>query len=325
MPRNREQPKRQTIYDLARIAKVSPGTVSRVLNNKDRVKPETRKHILSLARKIGLKPHVRVRRHEIAIVTEASFRDRISGYAGTMSSHLAFALARRNMAILQPPDSIERLAETFIDGIFAITFLPPLLKTLEQLEKTVPVVYIDLFGELGNHYVVRSNHEESGYLAARHFLERGRRNLAFLSRDNPPSQERLKGYVRAMREQGHPVREELLLLQAEGTPTRPTLERLMELKADALFSPGTSMQAVEVLHLLQYAMKRRVPEDIAVIGGESEGVSECLIPPLTTIAEPAREMAEIAAEFMEKLVTRRPVEQRVITLPVQLLKRVSGG
>lgn len=324
MPRNPDKTKRLTIYDLARIADVSAGTVSRVLNNKDRVKPETRKRVLDLARKLGMRPQVRARRNEIAIVTESAYQDRITGYAGMMSSHLAFALARRNMTILQPSDSIESLEDTFIDGVFAVTFLPPLLETLARLEKRVPVVYIDLFENIGKRYVVRSDHEQSGYLAARHFLTRGRKRMAFLSRDNPPSRERLNGFVRALREEGHPVHEELLLLEPEGVPMRPSIDRLIKLGADALFVPGTSMQAVEALYYLQCGLGLRIPKDIAVIGGEIEGVSESLIPPLTAIVEPAREMAEAAAELMEKLIAGKSVPQRLITLPVRLLNRISA-
>ena len=52
---NRSEPasrirKKSTIYDLARLAEVSPGTVSRVLNNRDKVKPETRERVLQAAR-----------------------------------------------------------------------------------------------------------------------------------------------------------------------------------------------------------------------------------------------------------------------------------
>lgn len=324
MARNPDKAKRLTIYDVARLANVSPGTVSRVLNNKDRVKPETRKHVLELARKLGLRPQVRARRNEIAIVTESAFRDRITGYAGAMSSHLAFALARRNMTILQPPDSIENLEDTFIDGIFAVTFLPPLLEMLARLEKRVPVVYIDLFENVGKRYVVRSDHEQSGYLAARHFLTRGRKKPAFLSRNNAPSRERRDGFMRALREAGLPIREELLLLEPEGAPVRPSIDRLVTLGADALFVPGASMQAVEALHYLQCGLKLRIPQDISVIGGENEGVSESLIPPLTSIVEPAHEMAEAAADLMEKLISGNPAVQRVITLPVRLLNRVSA-
>jgi LacI family transcriptional regulator len=49
--------KRPTIYDLAKLAGVSPGTVSRVLNNKDKVNPQTREKILGLAHQIGTGIH----------------------------------------------------------------------------------------------------------------------------------------------------------------------------------------------------------------------------------------------------------------------------
>ena len=69
--------KRATIYDLARIAKVSPGTVSRVLNNRDRVKTETREAVLRAAAELNLKkPQASVRNREVAILSEPTYPDR---------------------------------------------------------------------------------------------------------------------------------------------------------------------------------------------------------------------------------------------------------
>ncbi|MCF7818949.1 MAG: LacI family DNA-binding transcriptional regulator, partial [Kiritimatiellales bacterium] len=65
--------KRPTIYDLAKLADVSPGTVSRVLNNKDKVNPKTRAKILGLAHEIGLKPRATARSKEVAVITEPHF------------------------------------------------------------------------------------------------------------------------------------------------------------------------------------------------------------------------------------------------------------
>ena len=66
----REAGKRATIYDLARLANVSPGTVSRVLNNRDRVKTETREAVLRAAADLNLKPQASVRNREVAILSE---------------------------------------------------------------------------------------------------------------------------------------------------------------------------------------------------------------------------------------------------------------
>src|SRR5688572_8831649 len=88
--------KRSTIYDVARHAGVSPGTASRVLNNRDRVDPQTRERVLSSAKELNLKPRAGARMQQIAVLSEPNFPDRIEGYAARLTSHLSFCLSRCN-------------------------------------------------------------------------------------------------------------------------------------------------------------------------------------------------------------------------------------
>jgi LacI family transcriptional regulator len=135
--------KKPTIYDLARIAEVSPGTVSRVLNNRDKVKPETRERVLRAANALNLKPQVSVRFRQIAILSEPTFDDRIEGYAATMTAHLSFALSRRNIGVVLPSNPIEQLPGLFLDGLVAVTFDKQLQLLLAELEtrQTAPRIF----------------------------------------------------------------------------------------------------------------------------------------------------------------------------------------
>src|SRR6185312_145611 len=94
--------KKATIYDLARIARVSPGTVSRVLNNRDRVKAETRENVLQAAAALNLKPQASVRHREVALISEPTYPDRFGGYTATLTAHLSFAFSRRDIGVLLP-------------------------------------------------------------------------------------------------------------------------------------------------------------------------------------------------------------------------------
>ena len=67
----------------------------------------------------------------------------------------------------------------------------------------------------------------------------------------------------------------------------------------------------------------KVPQEIALIGGENEGVSGLLHPPLTTIEEPLHEMAERVAEMIDRLTASERVAPRHVTLPVRLIERDS--
>ena len=315
--------KKATIYDLARLAEVSPGTVSRVLNNRDKVKPETRERILRAAKELNLKPQVSVRTRQIAILSEPTFTDRIEGYAATLAAHLAFAFSRRNIGLLLPSNPVEQLPGAFLDGIVAVTFDQGLRSLLADLETRLPVVYMDKFDATSRQLTVCSDHFSSGYLAAKHFLARGKRKIAFMGGDAPPFLERLKGVRKALAEAKVPADDRLLLPMAPGVNHFSAVTRIVRAGADSIYAPGTSFQAMECLHILTYVMGLKVPQDVSLIGGENEGISIIQNPPLTTIEEPLREMAEQAAAMMDALTTGERIQARQLSLPVRLIERDS--
>ncbi len=315
--------KRATIYDLARLAEVSPGTVSRVLNNRDRVKDETRERVLRAAKELNLKPQVSVRARQIAILTEPGYTDRVEGYAATLTAHLAFAFSRRNIGVFLPSNPVDQLPGMFLDGIVSVTADRQLQRMLTELETRMPVVYMDKFDSTPQEYVVCSDHFNSGYLAAKHFIERGRKRLAFFGGDYRAFAERLAGFRRAMEEAGIPIDDRLVSLFGPESSHLAVLTRFVRSGADAIYAPGSSFQAMECLHLLTYTMGRKVPQDIALIGGENEGISILQTPPLTTVAEPLREMAERAVEIVDQLTAGETVAKRKVTLPVRLIERDS--
>ncbi len=315
--------KRPTIYDLAELADVSSGTVSRVLNNKDRVNPKTREKILGLAHEIGLKPRATARRREVAVITEPHFTDRFRGYSSVLTSQVAFALSEQNVGMLLPSDPVKQLPNYFIDGVVAITYEPEIAAMLKALEKKVPVVYLDHFAATPDQYVVRSDHYQSGFKAAQYFVERGMKKLAFISGDTLPAWVRLEGYLNAARGAGLSADSRLQVLMNEQDSIYTMVSRVVKLGADALFVPGSSMQAIEALHVLGNVMGLDVPNDISLIGGESMGISAYQHPPLTTTREPLLEMAKAAVDMVLALADNRPVEERLITLPVDLIERAS--
>jgi LacI family transcriptional regulator len=316
-------PKKATIYDLARLAEVSPGTVSRVLNNRDKVKPETRERILLAAKQLNLKPQVSVRTRQIAILSSPTFTDRIEGYAATLSAHLSFALSRCGMGLVLPANPFEDLPAAFLDGVIAVTSDIRLRDLLAELETRLPVIYMDKFDLQPKQHAVSSDHFNSGYLAGKHFIARGKKRLAFLGSDAPPVLERLRGYRKALADAKVPADERLLTPMGPGVSHASTVTRLVRSGADSIFVPGTSFQAMECLHILSYVMGLKVPTDISLIGGENEGISTLQNPPLTTIEDPLREMAEQAVAMMDRLTTGAPVSPRQLCLPVRLIERDS--
>lgn len=315
--------KRPTIYDLAKLAKVSPGTVSRVLNNKDKVNPQTRARILELAHEIGLKPRASARSKEVAVITEPHFTDRFRGYASLLTSHVAFALSEQNVGMLLPSDPVKQLPDYFIDGVIAITYEPEIQTMLSELEKKVPVIYLDNFEAISKQYVIRSDHYQSGYKAARYLIERGMKKLAFISGDTVPARVRLEGYMDAIKEAGLPLDIKLQSLMNEDESIYMVVNRVVKNGADALYAPGTSMQGIEALHVLQNVMNLNIPKDISIIGGENAGISMFQHPPMTTLSEPLEEMAKAAVDMVLALSEDQPVKEHTVTFPVGIIERDS--
>lgn len=315
--------KKPTIYDLARVAGVSPGTVSRVLNNRNRVKAETRDRILRAATELNLKPRATVRNREVAIISEPTYADRVEGYAATVTAHLSFALSRRNIGVLLPANPTEQLPGMFLDALVVVTRDKTVEALVADLETRMPVVYMDKFPAGPNEYVVASDHFGAGYLAARHFLAQGKKKPAFLASNYAPFAERLKGFKKALSEANLPIDERCTSLWAPDLARVSAVTRIVRAGADAIYAPGSSFQALECLQILTYVMGLKVPDDIALIGGENEGVSSLLTPPLTTIQEPLRDMAEQAAAMLDRLTSGERVTERHVMLPIQLIERSS--
>ncbi|HEY4989405.1 MAG TPA: LacI family DNA-binding transcriptional regulator [Opitutaceae bacterium] len=315
--------KRATIYDLARIANVSPGTVSRVLNNRDRVKTETREAVLRAAADLNLKPQASVRNREVAILSEPTYPDRFGGYAGTLTAHLSFAFSRRNIGVLLPMNPLVELPTKFIDGIVVVTEAKELRELVVELEKRMPVVHLDKFVMARDEYVICSDHYAAGYMAARHFIERGKRKPAFVGGDYAAFAERLKGFKKALEEADIPADEQRCSLFGPESNLMSIVSRVMRSGADSIYAPGSSFEALECLHILSYVMGLKVPQDVSLIGGENERVSALLNPPLTTIEEPLRDMAEQAAAMLDNLTTGQRIPERRVVLPIRLVERNS--
>lgn len=318
--------KRSTIYDLAKLCGVSPGTVSRVLNNRDRVNTETREKVLKAARILDMRPQAGVRMKHIAVISEPNFNDRINGYAARLTSHLSFALARKNASVLHPVDPHSELPSTFLDGIVAVTYDSAMLRLLKGIEPRIPIVYMDRFDDEGNYHAVCSDHESSGYIAGKHLIAQGKQRIAMVAANVLPNQARMRGLKRALAEAGQTGDDYLLKLFDEfETPTGygGWVARIVRAGADAIIAPGASLEGVNCLHVLTYILDKKVPQDIALITGETPGISELLQPPLTTVVEPLGDMADRAVDLILRLSEGESPDPGRTLLPVHLIDRAS--
>ncbi|MGA9397994.1 MAG: LacI family DNA-binding transcriptional regulator [Anaerolineaceae bacterium] len=155
-----------------------------------------------------------------------------------------------------------------------------------------------------------------------------RRRIVFLR--GPELQEdsfwREQGYREALKNHGIPIDESLVLDgEFDRYVARQTVLDLFSRQADpcdAIFC-GDDDAAIGVLDAL-HMLKRRIPQDVAVVGFDDQNISAYLDPPLTTVRAPTEEVGRKAAQELFQLLTNEGVEP-VTLLPTEIVYRRSCG
>ncbi|WP_329561577.1 LacI family DNA-binding transcriptional regulator [Kitasatospora sp. NBC_01266] len=333
---------RPTLEEVAVLAGVGRGTVSRVINGSPRVSDRTRAVVEQAVAELGYVPNraartlVTSRTDAIALVvpeaetrlfSEPYFADIISGVCAELSdSELQLLLI-----LVRDQRERDRLAAYLraqrVDGVLlvAVHREDPLPSTLEELR--IPVV---LAGR-------RADHESLSYVAAdnlggaraavRHLLAAGRQRIATITGplDMEVAEARLAGYRAALAEAGEPQAAELVGLadfteQGGRAAMRELLDRAPDLDAVFCASDVLAAGALQVLR----AAGRRVPEDVALIGFDDSIVARHTDPPLTSVRQPIAELGRTMVRLLLDEIADPHRPRRQLVLPTELVVRDSG-
>ncbi|MFB2598189.1 LacI family DNA-binding transcriptional regulator [Herbiconiux sp. P17] len=332
-------PKRPTIRDVASAAKVSSGTVSRVLNGKNWVSPESRAAVDAAIKKTGYRvnPHARnlamSKSNTVAfLLTETQqvlFED---PNFGALVRGTSEALAARDMysVLIMAGDAAEQeralayITAGHVDGVllgFSSTSGDPLIEGL--LQAHVPIVACGLptgfEGRLGS----VSADDRSGALAmVRYLRESGRQRIATITGplDLYGGISRLDGYRQAL---GGEVDDRLVVpgdySRAGGAAAvRELLARAVPF--DAIFAANDSMAAgaIDALH----AAGIDVPGAVAVAGFDDNVIALETDPPLTTVHQPFERISSEMVRLLTDIIGGE--EPASIALPTSLVVRGSA-
>jgi LacI family transcriptional regulator len=336
-----------TIFDVAHEAGVSSATVSRVLNNKGYVKPETREAVLQAVTRLGYVANQQAR-------SLAGGRSRVIGLLvyGMGSSYMgaivrgidvALATARYDMMLYtthsrSEADCVAMITRGLADGLLLV--LPRTLATyLDSLQRQqFPYVLIDHQGLGDYHHSVGATNFQGAYAATRYLIELGHRRIGFITGaldvggavdiagvfDIGCAVDRLAGYRAALAEFGLAADPALIrdgnFFQPQGFAGAQALLDLLE-RPTAIFASNDDMafgvmEAARV-HGLQ------LPEDLSVIGFDDVPRAADVYPPLTTVRQPLEQMGQVAAETLLKLIDDPQFVVERIALPTELIIRES--
>lgn len=330
--------KRPTIRDVAAVAGVSRGTVSRVINGGHWVSPDARTAVEEAIRTTGYRanPHARSlvtgRANSVAfLLTEEQhllFEDPNFSLLLRGATHAA-AEREMPMVLLVAGTAEERrrvaqyLEAGHVDGVLLISSHRGNPMMGELLRHEIPTVACGVpLGYEGKVGYVAADDRSGGRAMTQHLWDTGRRRIATITgpMDTPGGVLRLEGYREVLGDAYDPElvvhgdysRESGRLAMAELLGRRPDV--------DAVFVHSDLMAAGALVAL--QAAGRSVPGDVAVGGFDDSGVAAQLHPPLTTMRQPyERISAEMVRLLLEVVDGQEPA---AITLPTSLVVRESA-
>jgi LacI family transcriptional regulator/LacI family repressor for deo operon, udp, cdd, tsx, nupC, and nupG len=335
------RPKRaSTLSDVARLAKVSPGTVSRALAGNVRVSEATRERVLEAAEALRYAPNLAARRLStgktlsIAVIvpffTRPSVSERLDGAARVLAE-TPYDLIIHNVATPQQrADCFKRFPHRRqVDGVLIIS-LAPSDDDVPRLQRAdVPIVFIDADhpGLTEAHRIIVDD-AAGGRLATEHLIALGHTRIGFIGNriESPfyfhPIRDRYRGYRKAHLDARLPLRPEYLREDEYGLPqAREMAAALLALPEPptAIFA-ATDTWAFGVLEAARCAGVR-VPEDLSVVGYDDVEMAEVV--GLTTVRQHLFLSGKIGMERLLDLL-RAPWAAPVPTfLPTELVVRTT--
>jgi LacI family transcriptional regulator len=326
-----------TIVDVANEAGVSYTTVSRVVNNKDNVKPETRERVLMAMTRLGYVVDQRAR-------SLAGGRSQVIGllvhdvgtsYIGEIIRGIDAEVASAQYDLLlytthrrktKESAYVVTLTRGLADGLLLVLPRDPgaYLETLSQ--HRFPHVLIDHRGVDEETPAVAAANRQGAHTATEYLIELGHRRIGFITgaMDQMCAQDRLEGYTAALAEHGIAFDQELVY---EGNFFQPPgyagASALLELpNAPTAIFASNDISAFGVMEAVR-EHNLRIPEDISVVGFDDIPQAAHVHPPLTTVRQPLEEMGRIATRMLLEYIEdpQRPIER--VELPTELVLRQS--
>lgn len=334
--------RRSTIDDVAKAAGVARVTVSRVLNNEQGVRPETREKVRQAVEALGYSVNLQARalasgagRTIILIHSHDANREPNSYYHSGLElgalracSMLGFDLVTR--AVDPAREDRKHLISSIIerDRPAGIVLPPPLSDDVELLlamkEAEVRVAAVSA-GEQGRAIVSSAGMDEraGGRALGEYLTSLGHRRIAFIKgpEDHLAAALRYDGFLEALTAAG--VQEKPWNVTGDFTFKSgvEAAERLLR-ECDgftALACANDDMAAGAMLAL--HRARKDIPREISVTGFDDTPMSEIIWPPLTTIRQPIKDIAERAVQL---LVERSAGEEACFeALPHELVVRES--
>ena len=335
----KEGPLTVTIRDVAKQAGVSIKTVSRVINDEAFVRDETRARVMQAINELGYVVNVSAQRlasgrsYAIGLI----YHDASWHYINhVLRSTLETGRKAGYNVILHSCDAhrqddcqdiLNLVSQRSVDGLI---FTPPSdnsANLLNQLQAAdVPFVRLTPRDQACPLPYVTTTDWQGAYDMTHYLLLQGHRRIGFIK--GPPEQKaghnRFDGFEAALAEEGIGT-ESVLVVQGDDhfESGRSCASALLsvEPRPTAIFANNDEMASGVLVAVHQMGI--RVPEDLSVVGFDDIPLARQVWPPLTTVRQPIRKMAQLATELLIRILQGEGLDAHKYEIPTQLIIRES--
>ncbi|ORM72117.1 LacI family DNA-binding transcriptional regulator [Pantoea rwandensis] len=325
-----------SIQKIARLAGVSVATVSRVLNNSDTVKDKNREKVLQAIKESNYQPNLLARQLRTArssmilvMVSDISnpfCAEVVKGIEEEAEKNgYRILLCNSGSDIERSRSSLQLLSGKMVDGIITMDAFSK-LPELSHLIANTPWVQCAEYADAGEISCVGINDSDASQQVVRYLADKGRKRIAIINHDlsYKYAQLRQEGYLAQL--ERHQLDWQAISYASElsFSAGKRAMMALLEGKErpDAVFAVSDTLAAGAMAAI--QAAGLRVPEDIAVAGFDGTELAEMVTPPLTTLAQPSRDIGRQACRLvLQKIDQPESPPERVI-MQGHLIERASA-
>lgn len=329
-----------TIYEIAKKAGVSPATVSRVLNNGP-VKSSTKEKILKIIEKENFVPDNRavylkkINTRKIGLIIPDILNPIYSlavkvihDYLKEKDYHLILGNSYGNVD--EEKDILELFERERVAGVIIGTCegeddssLIPIFDRM--LKSGIKIVFTGKKNYGLKVDVISVNNEIGTYKITNYLIKTGRKKIGFISGDRNlrATEERLSGYIKALKEKGIGINKELIICEGEYKMEngRKFAKELIS-KVDAILC-GNDLMAIGAIKAVEES-GLKVPDDIGICGFDDIFISYLIKPSLTTVHQPIEKISEIACERLIGWIEGKIKKEEEILIEPEIIVRESA-